>query len=243
MSVNKIIRLVIASILYLPTAWANQPSEQTIINVVTEDGYPLQYLENNKVVGPVTELIQAILDDANIEYQIKIEPWARAYKKALEQENTMIYSMARTAVREQQFKWIGQVMQIRYFMVGLESLELEAPVTLASLKHLPVGAVRNSATHQYLINNGFTDIYVVSHPKQSIRMLKQGRIQLFPVHYDSFQLSCINMREDCQNIVPKLEMDGPSSSLYFAMSDETSDEVVERIRASYYKVMKVKPPH
>lgn len=209
------------------------------ISVVTEDTYPLQYVQNGEVVGRVTELIRAVLDDAGFEYHIKVKPWARAYNEALATENTLIYSMARTKEREAKFKWIGSVMQIRYFLVGLDTLELPQPITLDSLKNLPVGAVRDSATHQYLVKHGFTNIYEVSHPRQSIRMLKQGRIQLFPVHYDTFQLSCINMRENCQNIVPHMELNGLATSLYFAMSNDTDDKVVEKVRTSYQNIMHV----
>ncbi len=214
----------------------------TEINVVTEDAYPLQYADKGEVKGPATDLIKLILEDAGLSYALNIKPWARAYKEALNTENTLIYSMARTEARESKFKWVGSIMEINYFLVGLKNLKLPEPITLASLKHLPIGAVRNSATHHYLIDQGFDNIYLVSHPKQSINMLKLGRIKLFPANYDSFQLSCLSLQVDCHDITPILKLEKPSTSLYFAFSQKTDDKVVEKVKASYKKVMKGKEP-
>lgn len=209
-----------------------------VINVVTEDAYPLQYVEKGEVAGPVTAIVKAVLDDAGYEYKVALKPWARAYQEALDNENTLIYSMARTKEREDKFKWVGSIMEINYYLVGLKTLNLPESTSLSSLKHLPVGAIRNSATHHYLVEQGFDNIYLVSHPKQSINMLKLGRIKLFPTNYESFQLSCLSFKVDCTDITPVIKLEKPSSSLYFALSVKTDDVVVEKVRASYQKVMK-----
>ena len=56
------------------------------INVVTENTFPLQYLEGEAVKGPATELLEAVLQQAGVEYQIQVLPWARAYQIAKQQK-------------------------------------------------------------------------------------------------------------------------------------------------------------
>ena len=207
------------------------------IKVVTEDAYPIQYEKNGEILGPSTELVKSVLDESNISYSIELLPWARAYNIALNQPNTMIYSLARTEQRESLFHWIGSVLRINYYLVGKESLKLSEPITLASLKKLKIGVIRGSATEQYLISQGFKNLYLVSKPSQSINMLKLGRIDLFPTNYSSFQLSCLHLKVDCQQIKPFYHLEQLSTSLYFALSKQTKNEIVDKITAAYRKVM------
>ncbi|MDO6445247.1 transporter substrate-binding domain-containing protein [Colwellia sp. 1_MG-2023] len=222
--------------------FAQEPLSQStfdnplIIKVVTEDSYPIQYIEQGIILGPATDLVKAVLEEAKLEYSIEMLPWARAYKIALTQPNTLIYSLARTDQREKQFQWIGSVLRLNFYLVGMESLTLPSPVTLESLKKLKIGVIRDSATEQYLISQGFKNLYSVSKPSQSINMLKLGRIDLFPTNYSSFQLSCLHLKVDCQQIKPFYHLEELSTSLYFALSNQTDNEVVNKITSAYQRI-------
>ncbi len=211
--------------------------QEITLRVVTEDTFPIQYVENGEVVGPSTELVRSVLAEANIPYTIEILPWARAYNAALTQPNTMIYSLARTEQREELFQWIGSVMRLDYYLVGLDTLKLPQPITIEALKKLRFGAIRDSATEQHLLSLGFENLYSVSKPSQSINMLKLGRIDLFPTNYSSFQFSCLHLKVDCQRIKALYHLDKLSASLYFALSNQSDSELVERIKTAYQKVM------
>jgi polar amino acid transport system substrate-binding protein len=110
------------------------PTQALKIKVVTEDTFPIQYLEKGQVLGPATDLVKSVLAEAGLPYSIEVLPWARAYNIALNEPNTMIYSLARTEQREGLFQWIGSVMRLNYYLVGMESLKLSQPITLESLK-------------------------------------------------------------------------------------------------------------
>jgi len=233
MSRKLIIVILVLSVLYTPNIYA----ENVIIKVVTEDAYPLQYSFAGNIEGPATDLVRAVLKEAGLKYDIAIFPWARSYEQALTQENTLIYSLARTLEREKSFKWIGSIIKLEYHMVGLNDLELPNLVELHKLKKLKIGAIRSSVTHKYLLANGFTNIYLLSKTAQSIKLLKSGRIDLFPINYSSFQLYCLKSRMDCQQLSSKFKLENLSNSLYMAFSNATSDETVEKVRAAYQKVM------
>lgn len=207
------------------------------IQVVTEDTFPIQYLNNGEVAGPATDLLKEVLNKAGVQYTIKMQPWARAYKMAQDQPNVLIYSIARTPAREPLFKWVGGIIQMNYYLVGLGSAKKNSFESLTDIKHEPIGALRNSATHLYLLEQGFDNIYPVSHARQSINMLKKGRIKYFPTNYESFQLSCLGMKISCREIKPVFELKELRTSLYFAFSKKTDDELVEQVKKAYNEIM------
>lgn len=231
-------RLVYCVFLFITCVSLSTIADDNHISVVTEQAYPLQYSENNKVVGEATELVHAVLKASNVDYDISLLPWARAYQRALSEPNTLIYSIARTEQREQKFKWIGTVTTLDYFLVALDTLELEQPITLDSLKKLKIGVRRNSATHQYLEKQGFNNLYLVSNPGQNINMLNSKRIDLFPANYTHFKQSCLRLAVDCENLRPVFKLEGVSTSLYFAFSNATDDALVDRVRQAYLQVMR-----
>jgi len=215
----------------------NALGEKVFINAVTEDAYPVQYIHKNEIIGPATELVHTVLQVAKLDYDIQAYPWARAYDQAITQKNTLIYSIARTPEREDKFKWVGSILKLEYHMVGLNDLNLPRPITLEALKKLKIGALRSSVTHKYLLSKGFENIYLLSKPEQSINLLRSGRIDLFPISYSSFQLYCLKLRIDCQQLSSIFKLENLSSSLYMAFSKTTDDKIVARARAAYQKVM------
>lgn len=72
--------------------------------------------DENKMTGVATNIVKEILLRIGSNAQIEPLPWARAYKYLLEgvddnKENIFLYSMARTELRENSFKWVGRLLQ------------------------------------------------------------------------------------------------------------------------------------
>lgn len=217
---------------------ANENSDinEVVINVVTENSFPYQYLENDNVEGPASRLVKRVLEEAGFEYRQTILPWARAYKYAQTKPNTLIYSIARTSEREKKFQWIGHLTLLNYYLVGLNSLKLTQPVSLNALKDFNIGTIRNSANHKFLSSQGFKYLHLLSTLEQTVKMLKLGRIDLFPTDYAAFQLNCLHLMLDCREIIPIYRLE--EISLYMAFSLQTDERIVNKLRSAYQKVMK-----
>ena len=54
---------------------------------------PLSYKENNKITGMAVEIVQATLKELNNHTEIKLYPWARAYRMVMEEKNTLIFRL------------------------------------------------------------------------------------------------------------------------------------------------------
>ena len=53
------------------------------ISVVTEDWPPYNYLdENGEMTGYSTKVVKKVLEKANVQYDIRLYPWARSYEMA-----------------------------------------------------------------------------------------------------------------------------------------------------------------
>jgi polar amino acid transport system substrate-binding protein len=83
-----------------------QPLFSAELTILTENLPPLNYLKENVLVGPSVEIVKEIQRKVGSHEQIKVYPWARAYKMALEEENVVLFSMTYTEDRYDKFKRI-----------------------------------------------------------------------------------------------------------------------------------------
>src|ERR1051325_3562468 len=71
---------------------------------VSEESIPLQYNNGTgAVAGPAADLVRETLRRADLPYELRLYPWPRAYAMAELQPNGLIFSMARSEDRRQQF--------------------------------------------------------------------------------------------------------------------------------------------
>jgi polar amino acid transport system substrate-binding protein len=207
------------------------------INVVTEESYPLQYSFRGEITGPATILVKKVLIRAEIPFDIQVLPWARAYKTALHERNVLIYSIARTEQREPLFHWIGKVYQLHYALYGSKTLTLDPSLPLTALNQYRIGVVRNSAIHQYLVSHGVTNLALVSSGPQNLQKLLAGRVDIIPANVDSFKDSCLLLELDCQNITVLRPLPDAAKELYFALSKNTSQILVDKIKQAYQQII------
>jgi len=207
------------------------------IRVVTEDTFPVQYFENGKISGPATKLVKQVLSTAGISYNIEVLPWARAYHLALTEPNVLIYSLAKTTARTEQFKWLGRIMALEYYLYGAIDAKINLQTPLMNLKQYKIGTVRDSAVNQYLKASGFKNLTTVVQGTQNFLLFEQKRIDLFPANKSSFQAVCLQYAFNCQAIKPLHKLDISSIDLYMAFSQSTDDILVEKVQSAYDAIM------
>jgi polar amino acid transport system substrate-binding protein len=216
------------------------PSPATL-RVVTEELPPYNMTENGEVTGLSTEIVQTVMQRANVQARIEVLPWARAYDLAMHNDNVLIYSIARTAEREHLFKWIGAIAPTRWYMFSLA----DRPIQLNSLddaRRYHIATVNQDVGEQYLIAHGFQvgkELQSSSTYENNYRKLKVDHVEL----WISNELNAINlMRKNGDDpatmMVRSLPLPELSSEngLYMAASPGTSDALVERLRAELARI-------
>lgn len=224
-----LILLLMASFLSVPAARA-----QTIHAVTETTSY--SFLRDGKVSGPATEVVELSLNRAGIsDYQLNLYPWARSYDMALKQPNVLIYAIARTPAREQQFKWVGELMKIQFHFYKLKSHKAIVR-NLQDARTLAIGVLRDDIRHQYLKAKGFTRLVVSAQQEDLFRMLLSGQVDIVPLPEDDAVTLCKETQVNCESLEKIYTLDELSTGLYMAYSMATPDIVVERTRNAFEKL-------
>lgn len=214
-------------------------SDKITINIVTENAGPLNYedKESKQVKGFAVELIKVIMEDAKLDYTINILPWVRAYREANTRENTLIFSMGRTAEREEMFKWIGQIVPMEYALYGLSKNQSKKTLSLEEIKNKTIGVTRNDLRHQYLANNNFNNLIFTRSYEHTQKLLLHGRIDYFIAsiwEISNFKKTHNLIHTDVFSV---LDLKALKTGLYYAFSKQTNDEVVSKVKNSFQKIV------
>lgn len=206
------------------------------IRIVTEDS-SYTYLRDGKVAGPATDIVEATMKRAQLnDYKIALYPWARAYDLALQEPNVLIFLIARTQAREDQFKWAGEFMLIEYHLYKLRGRDDVNVRNLQDAKAYSVGVMRDDVRQQYLQSRGFEKLVVSARNADSLRMLLDRKVQLLPLPDSDVLRFCKEANVDPAALEKVLTLSEMTTGIYMAYSRQTPDEVVQRTREAFEQV-------
>lgn len=130
--------------------------------IVTEHFPPYQIYENGKLTGISVEIINEIQRRAGTSYPTEVLIWDKAYSKALNNDNYIIFSMGRTLAREKNFHWVGPISTLKYvlFKSNLNTLSLRNLDDAKKAAGILVN--KNDVTHQVLLRLNFRNLIIVN---------------------------------------------------------------------------------
>lgn len=208
---------------------------ETITAVTETSAYT--FLKGDRVAGTATEVVEKTLQAAGLtDYQFKLYPWARAYDMALKEPGVLIYLIARTPAREQQFRWAGEIMKIQYHLYRLRARSDIHVKTLADAKNYTIGVMRDDVRQQYLLTKGFYRLAVSAQSMDGFNKLIKGQVDLVPLTEDDANTLCLQAHFDCAGLERVLTLDEASSGLYMAYSTSTEASIVQKTRAAFDKL-------
>lgn len=209
-------------------------ASQNKITVVTENLWPFNYLEKGQVKGPHTELVKQIISTADLDYSVAVLPWARAYKLAQTEPNILIYTINRTNLRQEKFHWIARFptdTKINFYALKKSKLTNR---DLSTLKTLAIGTQIETANDNFVTQSGFDSISRVSHIRQTIGMLKIGRIKLVIASDHQIKRAAQESGLDI-NELEKIAY-AFSSNPSIAVSLSTPPATIEKLSVAYKKL-------
>ncbi|XOV80457.1 MAG: substrate-binding periplasmic protein [Aestuariibacter sp.] len=206
--------------------------------VVTEDAPPLQYVIDGEVKGKSTEIVREVIQEAGMQAEFVVYPWARAFETARTRPNTLIYSMIRRPERESMFHWIGKIGRFQLSFVTLRENTGFSITSTAQAKQCIIGAMRDDFTHQYLNGEGFadSDLVIRSTLYELLNLLYKGRIDSFLVDQHlvgdlAEQLGFNSAEMQVAYLVPDLAVD-----IYLASNKHSDPETVTKLIVAFNKV-------
>lgn len=223
-----------APLLLSAWAWFAQMAAAQPVRVVTEDAPPYSYLQNGQVAGTATAVLEKTLQTAGIQdYKVQLYPWARAYDIALTEPNALIYMIARTPAREQQFQWAGEFMRISYHFYKLRDRNDVAPRDLDGTRQHVIGVIRDDVRHQYLQRKGFARLVVSAGAADNLAKLANRQVDLVPLTDGETQPLCQAVRLDCTRLEKVLTLHEMTTGLYMAYSKSTPTDLVKRTQMAF----------
>jgi len=123
--------------------------------VLTENLPPLNFIKDDTLMGPAVDIVKEIQRRVGSHEQIQVYPWARAYQMALEEENIVLFGMARTEVRNDKFNWIGPIAQKRDILAAKKNSGLVINSLEDAKKVDHIGTLRGDAKEVFLQRHSF----------------------------------------------------------------------------------------
>lgn len=223
--------LIIVLMLFAATSFAGQ------LTILTETSPPGSFIdESGDLQGLSVDIVREIMKHLNVKEPIKVLPWARAYRMALKNPDTMLFSTTRTAQREKLFKWVGPLIKLEWVFlarkrdkISINSLEDAKSVNL-------IGTYRDDARKQYLTSLGFTNLYTVDEMPILIRMLDKNRVDLVATAKIAYNKCCHHETVPMNRF--KIVYTFKKAELYMAFSKMTNDSIVQEWQKIYDELIK-----
>jgi len=157
---------------------------------------------NGELSGYTVDLIRGMLEEAELEGQIRPEPLARMLTDLKNNPAQLGASLVRTPEREDQYYWISPVTAIpNHVYVKANSQLAETGIT--SLSELSGVAVRrNDYRHTLLEQAEVADILAVNSWEQAIELLLADRVNALLYSSAGLRLMCEKAHMDCSELNP-----------------------------------------
>lgn len=202
------------------------------------DWKPYCYKESDRMLGSHFDISKQVLDEAGIKYAFDVYPWVRVYHMGKHEENFLVLGLGRTEKREDLFKWIAPLKKAaNIHAYQLASSDINVTNT-DDLKHYNIAVERGSYTQEYLRKHGHDEVKIieVSRYNQLFNVLLHKRADFFLLDDAAFipeiKRNGFNLESFKRSILVFKVTE------YLATSKYTSDRLVEKMKASYEKLIK-----
>jgi len=209
------------------------------LRVVLEVSPPHQTYENGKVAGLTTAVVERMLQHAKLTPQYEVYPWARAFRLAAATPNVLIYNMARTPEREQQFHWIGKVASYKFGFLKLAQRQDIQVQQLKDVHQYVVGAQREDFSAEWLKNvarQPASQLQLQPDVLETWRLLVKGKLDLMiddPSAIDDMLSKHQLKPADIEFVlfIPELEQ-----QTWIALKKGSDPKLVQQLREAYQLV-------
>lgn len=213
--------------------------EAASLRIVTELSPPHQTVENGRVAGVSTQIVEATLQQAGLQSRIEVYPWARAFYIATSVPNVLIYNIARTAERENEFHWIGPVANYRLGLVRLAERTDLAPNHLQDLGSAVIAVQRDDFSYHWLKQQGMRvgkELQLSADILESWRLLLKGKVDYVIDDEAALRLMERQLAQPQGSTrfvlaIPQLEQ-----KTYLAASKDTDPALVKKLQQAHLQV-------
>lgn len=174
-----IFKIVACTAVFLGCSVANAKE----IRVLATQSMPQCGSVNGQPVGMAVDILKAITADGGPTFKFDFSlPWARALVEVHADTNAAIIPLTRTAEREPNFKWIGDLFDSSGRLVTVGRAQPIQSVDEA--KGLTIGIMRGSSFEGVLKQDGLAHLDVLQNDELIAKMLQAGHVDAWAANED-----------------------------------------------------------
>ena len=148
--------LVLLALIFSTTALTQEKNDLRELSFFTETYPPANFLVDDKITGYSVDILLAaseiVGEPVDLE-QLTLQPWARSYRTVLTEQNSVLFSTTRSEQRENLFKWVGPIAEIKVVVLARKDsgIEITRPMDMANYR---IGVIRDDIGEQSLLELG-----------------------------------------------------------------------------------------
>lgn len=220
-------RVILIALLLGCLSWPHAaPAGQ--LKILTEDNPPLSFEKNGRPGGFSVEVVREILTRLGCRAPIRVTPWARGLQMLDTQPNVALFSTARTPDRESRYRWVGPLCIMHWGFFA----RADSPLRVESLddarKVRAIATYHNDAKERYLKLRGFTNLESANSPRNNLKKLLSGRVDLWLHPIIGAPLIARQLGIDPGRL--RMVLPVASVDLYIAFSRDTPPAEIQRWR-------------
>ncbi len=207
------------------------------LQILSEIDPPYNY-KNSKgqPVGIAVEIVQEIQKRVKNSDPIKFYPWARAYRTAQTTPGVILFSMARTLERKDQFNWIGPFVDNSWILITKK----DSPLLIENLeqaKRIPtIGVYRDDSRDQFLTKNEFKNLSRTNLNENGFRMLLANRVDAYAAVDITLEKSLTEIGHNMSEVKTLLKL--KTVQVFISISKKTDPSIVEKWKQAFDSMRK-----
>lgn len=135
--------------------WCSAMSNADQIMFYTEHMPPYSYQAEDQVEGINAELMRRLCHRLQLQCDIVLLPWRRAFDNARQQQLSGVFSTARSKQREKLFRWVGPIASDWGYVFRLKGRTEVNPDNLEQAKRFKLAVARGDVYESYFRKHGF----------------------------------------------------------------------------------------
>jgi polar amino acid transport system substrate-binding protein len=202
------------------------PPASSGLRIITEIYPPYNFVDkNNNVTGQSTEIVQAILEKTGTRANIEVMPLSQGLAIAEKGPGVVIYSLNRTPLRENLFKWVGPIGYYEQAFYAKKGTTITINELEDAKKVDKIGVYKGDAGAQFLASQGFTNLDESLTDAEALKKLMDGKVQLWLGNKDGLAITAAQAGVNPDDLVmmPTVVI---QADLYIAFSKDVPDSTV-----------------
>jgi len=196
------------------------------LTIYTEEDPPLNYLDSNsRLTGLSVEIVREIQRRVANSDPIQLVPWVRGLNCLNSGPLVMLFSMGRTAERNEAYQWIGPIYENTYLLYSLATASFQLNNLDEARQLRSIGVYNNDIRDQILSTLGFTNLSRQVNNESLIRMLFAGRLDAIAASKDGIGPLVKKAGHSIEEVREQLSF--LTAQLYIGVSLDTPESIVQ----------------